>query len=87
VGCRVLLSKPKLVLMDEATSALDIDNEERLYKAVNNAGVTFVSVGHRPTLAAYHARVLRLSPVDSGMSGSNATWELADSKEMKLTMS
>lgn len=29
---RILLSKPKLVLMDESTSALDIENEENLYK-------------------------------------------------------
>ncbi len=44
---RVLLSKPKLVLMDESTSALDTANERRLYQALRDAGITFVSVGHR----------------------------------------
>lgn len=29
---RVLLSKPKLVIMDEASSALDVKNEEMLYE-------------------------------------------------------
>jgi len=47
---RVLLSKPRLVLMDESTSALDTANEASLYKALAAAGITFVSVGHRPSL-------------------------------------
>ena len=32
--CRVLLSKPRLVLMDESTSALDTGNEAALYAAL-----------------------------------------------------
>ena len=65
---RVLLSRPRLALMDEATSALDVDNEQRLYAELKAAGVTFVSVGHRPTLAAFHDVVLRLQP--------GASWEV-----------
>lgn len=85
--CRVLLSRPKLVLMDEATSALDIDNEERLYKRVSSSGVTFVSVGHRPSLAAYHDRVLRLSPVESSAKeGSRASWEVLDSESADVAV-
>ena len=37
---RVLLTKPKLVLMDESTSALDTDNEAFLFKALQEAGIT-----------------------------------------------
>ena len=55
--CRVVLSKPRLVLMDESTSALDVDNESRLYSLLRERGVTFVSVGHRPTLADFHDQV------------------------------
>ena len=55
--CRVVLSKPRLVLMDESTSALDVDNESRLYSLLRDRGVTFVSVGHRPTLADFHDQV------------------------------
>lgn len=47
---RVLLSKPRLVLMDESTSALDTGNEAALYAALGEAGITYVSVGHRPSL-------------------------------------
>ncbi len=75
--CRILLLKPRLVLMDEATSALDIGNEEILYRAIAGAGVTFVSVGHRPTLAEFHQRVLRLNPTSGGLDvEQSATWEV-----------
>jgi len=57
---RVLLAKPRLVLMDESTSALDTRNERLLYGALKQAGVTYVSVGHRPTLLSFHERVLLL---------------------------
>ncbi|GMH34252.1 hypothetical protein BSKO_02086 [Bryopsis sp. KO-2023] len=59
---RVLLSKPRLVLMDESTSALDVDNEKRLYEMLDSSGTTYVSVGHRPTLENFHKRVLQLLP-------------------------
>ena len=68
------MSKPKLVIMDEATSALDTVNEELLYKALKSIGVTFVSVGHRPTLTAYHEQQLQLRPVSTEASG--VQWEV-----------
>jgi ABC-type uncharacterized transport system fused permease/ATPase subunit len=34
LGCRVLLTKPRIVLMDESTSALDTQNEALLYQAL-----------------------------------------------------
>ncbi|GAV64877.1 ABC_tran domain-containing protein/T2SE domain-containing protein/ABC_membrane_2 domain-containing protein [Cephalotus follicularis] len=61
---RVLLSKPKLVLMDESTSALDEANETHLYKQIEAAGITYISIGHRRTLYDYHKRVLHISTVN-----------------------
>ena len=58
---RVLLSQPKYVMLDEATSALDIENERHLYGLLADMPVAYVSVGHRPSLLAYHDRVLELS--------------------------
>lgn len=43
--------------MDESTSALDVKAERNMYtllKEVNEQGLTYISVGHRPTLLAYH---------------------------------
>lgn len=55
---RLLLNKPNYAILDEATSALDLDNEERLYHHLQAIGTTFLSVGHRSTLANYHQFVL-----------------------------
>lgn len=84
--CRVLLTQPKLVLMDESTSALDTDNEEFLFKALLDAGITFISIGHRPTLFKYHKNVLRLLPLSDGNSHQNneaakCTWKFYPASE------
>ena len=75
---RVLLSRPLLVLMDESTSALDTKNERLLYQSLKEAGVTFVSVGHRPTLLKFHENLLVLN--GDGAGG----WELKKCKEVSL---
>ncbi len=75
---RILLSMPDLVLMDESTSALDSANERILYSALKHAGITFVSVGHRPTLLEYHERVLVLEGDSSG------SWSVKDAKDMNI---
>ncbi|XP_058095366.1 ABC transporter D family member 2, chloroplastic [Magnolia sinica] len=72
---RLLLSKPKLVLLDESTSALDEANEVHLYKLIKSAGITYISIGHRGTLYNYHSRILRISKLDSG-NGSQRNWHL-----------
>jgi len=71
--------------MDEATSALDTNNEELLYKALKQIGVTFVSVGHRPTLAAYHEQQLRLQPVSKDSSPSGMEWEVSPISEAAVS--
>lgn len=65
---RLLLNKPKYAILDEATSALDLKNEERLYQHLQALGTTFLSVGHRATLANYHKSVLELS--------QDKTWQI-----------
>ncbi|XWZ93401.1 ABC transporter ATP-binding protein/permease [Azospirillum sp. B2RO_4] len=57
---RALLHKPDWLYLDEATSACDPETEERLYGLLRTRlpGTTLVSVGHRPSLAAFHDRRL-----------------------------
>ncbi|MBN3898057.1 MAG: ABC transporter ATP-binding protein/permease [Nostoc sp. NOS(2021)] len=57
---RILVTKPKYVILDEATSALDINNEEHLYSLLIETGITFISVGHRPSLKKYHQVIVNL---------------------------
>ncbi|MBR8835382.1 MAG: ABC transporter ATP-binding protein/permease [Stigonema ocellatum SAG 48.90 = DSM 106950] len=59
---RILVTKPKYAILDEATSALDVNNEENLYGLLLETGMTFISVGHRPTLKKYHQIIVTLLP-------------------------
>lgn len=63
---RAFLSGAKFFFLDEATSAVDVKNERKLYAALLSRPVTLVSVGHRPTLFAYHNLVLDLRTDGTG---------------------
>lgn len=58
---RVLYNKPRVVVVDEATSAMDIYAEEAMYKLLQSKGISYISVGHRPTLDKFHNRKLTIS--------------------------
>ncbi|PIE63080.1 MAG: ABC transporter ATP-binding protein [Desulfobacter postgatei] len=55
---RLLITTPEFAILDEATSALDVDNEKALYNTLSQLDITYISVGHRPTLKAYHNKIL-----------------------------
>ncbi len=57
---RLLINRPRFAVLDEATSALDIRAETALYSKLQELGIQFISVGHRPTILAFHNRVLDL---------------------------
>ncbi|MEW5864548.1 MAG: ABC transporter ATP-binding protein/permease [Pseudomonadota bacterium] len=57
---RALLNRPDWLFLDEATSALPEEAGESLYRLLRERlpRTTFVSIGHRASLAALHAKVL-----------------------------
>lgn len=57
---RLLLRSPLYAFLDEATSSLDENNEEMLYRRLQESPITFASVGHRSALRKYHQHVLEL---------------------------
>ena len=75
---RVLVNAPRLVILDEATSALDMVAEARMYDLLREMGkkqlfkngklsapgLTYASVGHRPSLLSFHDKRLRLAGED-----------------------
>lgn len=60
---RILIHKPDWVFLDETTSALDLDSERFLYNLLKTRlpHCSIVSVGHRPSLEAYHTHQVDLS--------------------------
>ena len=60
---RILLARPKLILLDEATAALDEPSEAALYRLIRARlpESIIVSIGHRSTLDALHAQSLTIA--------------------------
>ncbi|MBV8913177.1 MAG: ABC transporter ATP-binding protein/permease [Acetobacteraceae bacterium] len=71
---RLLIARPDIVIMDEATSALDVDCQEKMMRLFDAElrGVTLISVGHRPELAAYHTRHITL--IKTGRAARMTEW-------------
>lgn len=61
--CRVLLHQPDWVFLDESTSMLDLANEMALYQLLQSKlpHCSFISVGHRPSLDAFHDHILNIA--------------------------
>lgn len=66
---RALLARPDWLFLDEATSALDEKLEAEIYKMLVERlpDATVVSIGHRSTLHAFHARHLAMEPIGGGV--------------------
>ena len=59
---RALLLKPDWLFLDEATASLDPEAETRFYEllAERLPGTALVSIAHRPSVARFHDRALRV---------------------------
>ena len=59
---RALLLKPDWLFLDEATASLDPEAEAQFYTLLKERlpGTALVSIAHRPAVAQYHERALRV---------------------------
>lgn len=57
---RAIYNDPSVVILDESTSAMDLETEKHMYSLLRKQGVTYISVGHRPSLLPYHSRKMTL---------------------------
>jgi ABC-type glutathione transport system ATPase component len=72
---RVLLHKPLLAVLDEATSSMPGEVAVQLYKQLQQAGVSYLSVGHSSSLLQVHRQVLSIAADGGG------GWQLQNVQE------
>jgi len=65
---RALLVKPDWLFLDEATASLDPASEEKMYALLRDRlpQTAIVSIAHRPAVADFHDRGLRVQPAPDG---------------------
>lgn len=59
---RVLLRKPRLLILDEATSSLDLENEKRIMEVIARLkqNITIIYITHRESVYPWFDHVIRL---------------------------
>lgn len=82
---RLLLQQGvEFAIFDESTSALDVGNEELLYQLAKQHVRCFASVGHRPSLEAFHSHRLLLNRLKEGGSQGHVHLITQSSLEFSL---
>ncbi len=80
---RALLQAPDFLFLDEATASLDEAAEAAVYGLLQERlpETTFVSIGHRSTLTAFHRRRLRADGEGSQL-GDNRPRQRSESRSL-----
>mmetsp|Transcript_5153 Transcript_5153/g.11220 ORF Transcript_5153/g.11220 Transcript_5153/m.11220 type:complete len:766 (-) Transcript_5153:214-2511(-) len=68
---RLLYHHPTYAILDECTSAVSADGEMKLYQECQKAGITMLSIAHRPSLKRFHTAVIHF---DGSIAKTGRGW-------------
>jgi ATP-binding cassette subfamily D (ALD) protein 3 len=78
---RLLYHRPAFAVLDECTSAVSADGELKLYRECVAAGITLLSIAHRPALKHFHKRVLH---IDGTIGNTGKGWWVEEVGDQEL---
>ena len=84
---RAIYNEPSVVILDESTSAMDLETEKHMYSLLRQQGVTYISVGHRPSLLPYHNKKVTLRGPGKSIEMINIDVEENEVSSIKATLS
>ena len=72
---RLLYHRPTFAVLDECTSAVSADGEVKLYQELLNAGITCLSIAHRPALRRFHSFIVHF---DGSVYKNGLGWKIEE---------
>lgn len=78
IFARAIIQEPEWLMMDEPSASMDKETEKQVYNALHQylPNATVITIGHSPSLKAYHSRVLELDPLEN-LADLNVAREIA----------
>uniref|UniRef100_A0A914ZKA1 ABC transporter domain-containing protein n=2 Tax=Parascaris univalens TaxID=6257 RepID=A0A914ZKA1_PARUN len=58
---RLIYRRPTIAILDEATSSVSVEMEKQMYHLLKMSGISYISVGHRPSIHEFHDIELSLN--------------------------
>ena len=84
---RAIYNEPSVIILDESTSAMDLESEKHMYSLLRKQGVTYISVGHRPSLLPHHSRKMTLRGPGENIDIVDIDVKESEASSMKATLS
>lgn len=69
---RLFKSGAEFAVLDESTSAMTLEDEAKMYRLLQSRQITYISVGHRPSLVEFHKSCLKVE---------NGSWKIEESDQ------